>query len=254
MKIISWNVNGIRAVIRKGFFQWLHEENPDMVCIQETKIHKSQLIPEITETDGYHSCFFSAQKKGYSGVAVYTKSEPDDIVYGFGNDKFDKEGRVIQLFYNNLVIINTYFPNGKRDEVRLQYKYDFYDAMLKYLMKLKANGKRILICGDFNTAHNEIDLARPKANSKESGFLPKERKWIDKYLVEGFTDTFRALHPKTVKYSWWSHFARSRERNVGWRIDYHFVSNNLMQNVKKSDILDSIQGSDHCPIMINFTI
>jgi exodeoxyribonuclease-3 len=254
MKIVSWNVNGIRAGIRKGFFSWLHEYSPDMVCIQETKIHSDQLTDEITQTEGYFSYFFSAQRKGYSGVAVYTKKKPDNVIYGFGNEKFDFEGRVIQLIYDDLYIINTYFPNGKRDDERLNYKYEFYFAMQEYLNGLIKNGKEVLICGDFNTAHNEIDIARPKSNSKISGFLPEERILIDKYIQNGLVDTFRIIHPEEIKYSWWSHFAKSRERNVGWRIDYIFVSKNIFENVKKADILDFVEGSDHCPIMIDLTL
>jgi len=254
MKIVSWNVNGIRAGIRKGFFSWLHGYNPDMVCIQETKIHSDQLTDEITQTEGYFSYFFSAQRKGYSGVAVYTKKKPDNVIYGFGNEKFDFEGRVIQIIYDDLYVINTYFPNGKRDDERLKYKYEFYFAMMEYLNGLIKDGKEVLICGDFNTAHNEIDLARPKSNNKISGFLPEERILIDKYIQNGLIDTFRIMHPEEVKYSWWSHFAKSRERNVGWRIDYMFVSKNIFENVKKADILDLVEGSDHCPIMIDLTL
>ncbi|MCK5847622.1 MAG: exodeoxyribonuclease III, partial [Caldisericia bacterium] len=201
-----------------------------------------------------YSYFFSAQRKGYSGVAVYTKVKPDNVIYGFGNEIFDIEGRVIQLVYGDLFIINTYFPNGKRDGIRLQYKYDFYIAMFKYLNDLINKGKKVLICGDFNTAHDEIDLARPKSNNRVSGFLPEERKWIDKFIVNGLIDTFRAMHPEEVKYSWWSHFAKSRERNVGWRIDYIFVSKNIFDNVKKADILDFVEGSDHCPVMVDLLL
>ncbi|HXK52314.1 MAG TPA: exodeoxyribonuclease III [Caldisericia bacterium] len=250
MRIFSWNVNGIRAVIKKGFFQWIDKENPDIVCLQETKIHSDQITPEIQHKQGYHSYFFSAQRKGYSGVAVYSKLPPQEVHYGFGLPIFDEEGRVLHLQFPDFHLVNVYFPNGKRDDTRLQYKYDFYSSLLDYLRPFLQKKEKMIVCGDYNTAHQEIDLARPKENKNISGFLPEERKWLDRYLAEGFIDTFRSLHPNKVQYSWWSHFARARERNIGWRIDYHFASLALQKKLKKAEIHDSVQGSDHCPIML----
>ncbi len=249
MRIFSWNVNGIRAVIRKGFTDWLQKEKPDVVCIQETKIQNNQLTQAISDLQVISLIFF-CRKKGYSGVAIYSKKKPTKIVHGFGVEKFDMEGRVIQAYFDNLVVISTYFPNGKRDEDRLQYKYDFYADYLPYLVKLTQSGLDVVVCGDYNTAHKEIDLARPKENKKISGFLPLEREWLDKYEKAGFIDTFRYLHPDKVQYSWWSHFARSRERNVGWRIDYNFASTSLSSRIKQAKIYDQVTGSDHCPIMV----
>jgi len=243
-------VNGIRAVVRKGFTDWLQKEQPDVVCIQETKIQNHQLTPTLSAPAEYHSSFFSADKKGYSGVAIYSKKKPTKIVYGFGIEKYDIEGRVIQAYFGNLVVISTYFPNGKRDEERLQYKFDFYKDYLPSLLKLVQSGLNVIVCGDYNTAHEEIDLARPKENRKVSGFLPMEREWLDRYENAGFVDTFRFLHPEKIQYSWWSHFARSRERNVGWRIDYNFASTSLSSKIKKAEIHDHVTGSDHCPIMV----
>jgi exodeoxyribonuclease III len=238
MRIFSWNINGIRAVIKKGFFQWMDNEKPDIVCLQETKIHSDQLTPEIQH------------KQGYSGVAVYSKLLPQDVHYGFGIPVFDEEGRVLHLQFPDFHLVNVYFPNGKRDDMRLQYKYDFYQALLDYLRPFLQNNEKMIVCGDYNTAHQEIDLARPKENKNISGFLPEERKWLDRYLAEGFIDTFRSLHPNKIQYSWWSHFARARERNIGWRIDYHFASLALQKKLKKAEIHDLVQGSDHCPVML----
>jgi exodeoxyribonuclease III len=250
MRIFSWNVNGIRAVIKKGFFQWMDKEKPDVVCLQEIKIHGDQVTPEIQNKEGYHSYFFSAQRKGYSGVAVYSKVPPTEVHYGFGVSPFDEEGRVLHLQYRDFHLVNVYFPNGKRDDIRLQYKYDFYQALLDYLRPFLQKNEKMIVCGDYNTAHQEIDLARPKENKNISGFLPEERKWLDRYLSEGFIDTFRSLHPTKVQYSWWSHFARARERNIGWRIDYHFASTALQKKIKKAEIHDMVEGSDHCPILV----
>lgn len=250
MRIFSWNVNGIRAVIKKGFFQWMDKENPDIVCLQETKIQNDQLTLDMKDKEGYQSYFFSAQRKGYSGVGVYSKVPPKEVYYGFGVPAFDEEGRVLHLQYPDFHLVNVYFPNGKRDDIRLQYKYDFYQALLDYLRPFLQNNEKMIVCGDYNTAHQEIDLARPKENKNISGFLPEERKWLDRYLSEGFIDTFRSLHPTKIQYSWWSHFARARDRNIGWRIDYHFASLALQKKIKKAEIHDMVQGSDHCPILL----
>lgn len=256
MKFISWNVNGIRANIKKGGFDWLVNQNVDIFCIQETKAHPDQLEPSTLAPEGYTSYFdHSKLRKGYSGVAVYSKYKPEKIEYGFGIDKLDKEGRQISLLFNEsgkkLAFINTYFPNGGGGPERLAYKLEYYDAFLVYVEKLKKKGYSIVFTGDVNTAHTEIDLARPKENEDNTGFLPIERAWIDKVISKGYVDTFRNLHPgKTGAYSYWDMKTFARERNVGWRIDYFFVSSDLISQVKKSEILDSIFGSDHCPIYL----
>ncbi len=251
MKIISWNVNGLRSAHKKGFLDWISEEAPDIVCIQETKADKAQLPAELKNPNGYISFFASAFKKGYSGVALYTKEKPEKIEYGLGIERFDHEGRIIIASYKEFILYNVYFPNGKASKERLQFKMDYYDAFLDLVNKEKDEGKRLIICGDVNTAHKEIDLARPKENEGVSGFLPEERAWIDNFIAKGFMDTFRLFHKEPGHYTWWDLKTRARERNVGWRIDYFFVSNNLVKNTKASFILSNVMGSDHCPIGIN---
>ncbi len=250
MKILSWNVNGIRAAHKKGFIDWMLKEKPDILCIQETKAHEEQLIDEIKNVNGYHSFFCSGERKGYSGVAIYSKEKPISIKKGFGNVLFDNEGRILIAEYPDFVLFNIYYPNGKARAERLKYKMDFYDAFFNYAANLKNEGKKIIICGDVNTAHKEIDLSRPKENSKVSGFLPEERAWIDKFINSGFVDTFRMFNQEPNNYTWWDQVTRARERNVGWRIDYFFVSDNAKQNIKNAFILSDVMGSDHCPIGI----
>ena len=250
-RIISWNVNGIRAVHKKGFLDWFNEERPDILCIQETKAHKEQLPHELQEMDGYYNYFASAEKKGYSGVALYTRKEPVSIKCGFGIDKFDSEGRTLIADFGNFVLFNIYFPNGKASDERLAYKMEFYDAFLEYANTLKSKGKKIIVCGDVNTAHREIDLARPKENETVSGFLPEERAWIDKLLDNGYVDTLRMFNQEPENYTWWSMRTKARERNVGWRIDYFFASENVKENIKDAFILPDVMGSDHCPIGID---
>ena len=246
MKIISWNVDGLRAVVKKGFLKWLKKENPDILCLQETKLSKREDIPKGIV--GYKTFWsFSKSKKGYSGVATFTKVEPKKTTSSIGVKKFDIEGRVLIHDFGKFLLFNVYFPNGKRSDERLRYKMDFYRYFLKKVNALVKKGKKVIFCGDLNTAHNEIDIARPKENEKVSGFLPMERRWMDK-LEENFVDAFRYLHPKKVKYTFWSRWANSRKRNVGWRLDYFYVSKNMIKNVKDSFILDKVTGSDHCPI------
>jgi exodeoxyribonuclease-3 len=253
--IVSWNVNGLRAVTKKGFFEWVNEEDPDILCIQETKLQNDNLVEELINLNGkYHSYFSFAEKKGYSGVAIYAKTKPISINHGIGIEKFDNEGRILIAEFKEFTLLNIYFPNGQMNAERLQYKMDFYDAILDYCNLLVKEGKKLVICGDYNTAHKEIDIKNAKANEKTSGFLPQERAWIDKLILNGYTDIYRETHPDTVKYSWWSYMFKSRERNVGWRIDYHFVSNNLLDNVKEAEILTDITGSDHCPISLKLEI
>ncbi|MEE8425120.1 MAG: exodeoxyribonuclease III [Elusimicrobiota bacterium] len=251
-RLFSWNVNGIRAVAKKGaLLPWLKKEKPDVLCLQETKAMREQLGPELLEIPGYRAEFCSAEKKGYSGVGTYCRPEPKDVRCGFGVPEFDREGRVLVHRYPEFTLFNVYFPNGKARQERLDYKMRFYESFLKTLAKYRKRGeKNLVLCGDVNTAHKEIDLARPKANSKTSGFLPEERAWIDKLIDAGFIDAFREFEQGPEHYTWWDMMTRARERNVGWRIDYFFVSESLRPKLKKARIHDKVMGSDHCPIEI----
>jgi exodeoxyribonuclease III len=255
MRLLCWNVNGLRAIIRKGFADWFKKEDADIVCIQETKASEDQVPSGIKHMPGYHSYFTSpAEKKGYSGVAMFTKEKPKSVSYGFGIEKFDGEGRTIVADYGTFVLLNIYFPNGKMSQERLDYKMAFYDAFLNYVDRLKAEGRKIVICGDVNTAHTELDIARPKENSKKSGFLPMEREWMDKLEAHGFIDTFRVFEKEGDHYTFWDTFTKARERNVGWRIDYFYISENFRKNLKKAFIEDDVMGSDHCPVGIDIKI
>lgn len=251
MKILSWNVNGIRAVQKKGFLEWLAREKPDVLGVQETKAHPDQLDAFLMHPEGYHTYWaWSTIKKGYSGVALFTKEKPVKVTTGFGIKKFDEEGRVIMAEYPKFNFLNIYFPNGKASDERLQYKMDFYDETLKFVKRLKAQGKQVIVSGDYNTAHKEIDLARPKENEDVSGFLPIERAWMDKWVADGQVDIFRKFHDGPGHYSWWDLKSGARERNVGWRIDYHFVTEGLVSQVANASILKDVIGSDHAPISL----
>lgn len=250
MKIYSWNVNGIRAIKRKGFLEWISEEKPDIIGLQETKIQEEQIPDELRNIEGYYSYFSFAKRKGYSGVALYTRMEPISVRYGIGIERFDSEGRIIVAEYPGFVLLNIYFPNGKRNEERLQYKLDFYDAILDFTEKMRKEGKELIIFGDYNTAHREIDLKNPKENENISGFLPIERAWLDRLIEQDYIDTFRYFYPDKETYSWWSYRTRARERNAGWRIDYHFVTGGLKDKLVNADILTDVMGSDHCPVVI----
>ena len=250
MRIISWNVNGIRAAHKKGFLEWLDQESPDIMCVQETKASVDQLPDALKETPGYTSYFVSAEKKGYSGVAVFTKAKPEQVTSSFPAESFSKEGRVLAVDYGEFVLLNVYFPNGKSSAERLQYKMDFYDDFLEYADGIKNSGMNVVICGDVNTAHKEIDLARPKANEGTSGFLPIERAWIDKLLEHGYVDTLRVFNQEPDQYTYWDMITRARDRNVGWRIDYFFVNEGFVPRLKTGFILADVMGSDHCPIGI----
>ncbi len=254
LNIISWNVNGIRAVYRKGFLDWFKDAKPDILCIQETKATPDQLPRKLKEIEGYFSYFNSAEKKGYSGVGLYSSIKPQAIENGFGIDKYDREGRVQIVDYDEFLLFNIYFPNGKMSEERLKYKLDFYEVFLDHVNQLRDQGNNIIVCGDLNTAHKEIDLARPKENSNISGFLPVERAWIDKFLDNGYVDTFRMFNSDSDQYTWWSYRTRARERNVGWRLDYFFVNEEFKDKVKSSYILSDVMGSDHCPIGLEIKI
>jgi exodeoxyribonuclease-3 len=252
MKLISWNVNGIRAVHKKGAFAELLKLDADIYCIQETKSTPDQLSPELLSPPGYVAYFDSAkERKGYSGVAIYTKVEPEKVHYGLGNDEYDTEGRCLTLCFKEYALVNCYFPNGGRDEDHFHYKLRYYEEFLKHVKKLEEEFGQVIFCGDLNVAHDEIDIARPKENAKSIGFLPVERAWVDRVQESGFVDTFRALHPETVKYSWWDMKTGSRDRNVGWRIDYFFVNQEIFPQVAKSDILTDFMGSDHAPVVLH---
>jgi exodeoxyribonuclease-3 len=254
IRIYSWNVNGLRAIHKKGFIEWFLREAPSILCIQETKATKEQLPRSLKTVKGYYTYFCEAEKKGYSGVAIYTKIKPKKVEYGFGIKKFDNEGRILIADYEDFVLLNIYFPNGKMSAERLAYKLEFYDALLDYANKLKEEGRNIVICGDLNTAHKEIDIARPKANEKISGFLPEERAWIDKFISQGYVDTFRMFNKDPNQYTWWSYRTHARERNVGWRLDYFFVNEEFRDKVKSSYILYDVMGSDHCPVGLDIEL
>jgi exodeoxyribonuclease-3 len=251
MKIISANVNGIRAYEKKGAFKDLLELDADILGIQETKSTPDQLSQNILAPNGYQAFFDSSkERKGYSGVAVYTKVVPKKVEYGLGEEEYDTEGRCLTLHFDSFAFVTAYFPNGGRDADHFQFKLRYYEKFLAHVKKLEKKYEKVVFCGDLNVAHNEIDLARPKENSNQIGFLPIERAWVDKVISQGFIDTFRKLHPDTVKYSWWDQKTRARERNVGWRIDYIFVSSSLKENIAKADILDKVMGSDHAPVIV----
>ena len=249
MRVLSWNVNGLRAVHKKGFLDWFTGENPDILCLQETKAHEEQLPQEVKSVAGYTSFFSTPEKKGYSGVGLFTKKEPQSVQYGFG-DRFDSEGRSIIADYGDFVLFNIYFPNGKRSAERLEYKMDFYAAFLNYAEKTRKSGKHVVVCGDVNTAHKEIDLARPKENVNVSGFLPEERAWMDEFLACGYLDSLRLFNQEPDNYSYWDQMTRARDRNVGWRIDYFFVDQEFASRLTGAFILADVMGSDHCPVGI----
>ena len=273
--LISWNVNGIRAVSKKDISEgmkynqilqkdefvklklidWLHLVSPDALCLQETKAHPEQLTSSLLKPQGYTSNFSSAEKKGYSGVVTYSKTKPIRLNTDLAVERLNKEGRVMETEFPGLVLLNVYFPNGKLSAERLKYKMDFYEVFLEHVIDLRKQGKSVVICGDVNTAHTEIDLTHPKSNESVSGFLPDERKWIDKLISKGFVDTFRHFNKEPDHYTWWSTRAivkgvTARERNVGWRIDYFFVSEDLIEKVTESKMLSSVMGSDHCPLIM----
>jgi exodeoxyribonuclease-3 len=256
MRILSWNVNGIRAIARKGMIDWLVNNGADIICAQETKVFDPQQLDAAVLSPGAYTSFWNSaqEKKGYSGVVVYTKQKPEKVEQGFGVKKFDTEGRALVVYYGSFVLLNVYFPNGKQNEDRLRYKMDFYGAFLTFCDGLKKRNIPLIMCGDYNTAHKEIDLARPKENADVSGFLPVERAWIDNYTARGYIDTLRMFHKGPGLYTWWDMKSGARARNVGWRIDYFFVSEDIAPKVNNAFILKDVTGSDHCPIGIEITI
>jgi exodeoxyribonuclease-3 len=250
-RAISWNVNGLRSIHRHELFlSFLQGESPDILCLQEIKSLVEQLPAELREVDGYHAYFNPAERKGYSGVAIYTKQEPIDVIYGLGIPEFDVEGRVIIAEYPTFTLMNIYYPNGKMSAERLDYKMRFYDAFLKVADGFVKAGQNLLICGDVNTAHAEADIARPKENAKVSGFLPEERAWMDNFLSHGYSDTLRMFDDTPGIYSYWDMKSRARERDVGWRIDYFFVSDSFKENITNATVMRDVIGSDHCPITV----
>ena len=255
MKIVSWNVNGLRSLLKDDYWQtFLKEVRPDIFRLQETKASPDQLSPELLSPAGYSSFFSSSEvRKGYSGVALYSKVEPLKIMYGMGIKEFDQEGRLIGAEFDDFWLINAYFPNGGQGPERLDYKMRFYDAFLTFVEKLRKE-KPIIFCGDVNTAHEAIDLARPKENEENTGFLPEERAWIDEVISAGYIDSFRHFNPQTKEvYTYWDTITRARDRNVGWRFDYFFFSSEFIKHIKHADIHPDVYGSDHCPVSITLT-
>lgn len=254
MKIISYNVNGIRAAIKKGFIEWLKTYPADIICLQETKATKEVVDMKQINDLGYYDYWFSAEKKGYSGVAVFTTIKPDKVIYGNGHLLSDAEGRVIQLQFGDLKIINAYFPSGTSGEERQQFKYCWLDEFYKNIVEVKKQNQKIVLCGDYNIAHQEIDIHDPKGNKNSSGFLPEERNWLTNFIESGWIDTFRIMHPEPNRYSWWSQrFPSVRLNNKGWRLDYILVTDPLKNKIKGADIFPNVKHSDHCPVFLELT-
>lgn len=249
MTIYSWNVNGLRSVHRHGFLEWLTTTKPDIICLQEIKIQENQIPDEMRNIKGYEAYYNTGTRKGYAGVAVYTRVKPKKVTTVLGMDRFDREGRFLRLDYDDFILIALYIPQGARDQRDMGYKMEAYNLLLKYLSKIK--NKRVIVIGDLNIAHTELDLARPKQNIKNTMFTPEERAQIDALENLGFVDTFRMFNKESGNYSWWPYFANARERNLGWRIDYVFASKVLAGNIKKAFICQSAKGSDHCPVGIS---
>lgn len=250
MKITTWNVNGFRAILGKGFKTWVNENLPDILCLQEIKAKTEQLELADREIDGYQAYWNSAERPGYSGVASYIRVPKMAVNFGLNDERFDNEGRVIRTDLDDFTLFNVYFPNGQRGQERVEYKLQFYARLLEICDGLHQEGRKIIITGDFNTAHQEIDLANPKENSKTSGFLPEERIWIDHFLAHGFVDAYRRLYPEKVQYTWWTYRFGARGRNIGWRLDYYLVSDGLMGRVEDVIVHDLVTGSDHCPVTL----
>jgi exodeoxyribonuclease-3 len=250
MKLYSWNVNGIRAAEKKGFLDWLAQSGGHIVAVQETKAHPDQLSAALLKPNGYRADWSSAEKKGYSGVGTYSKQAPVSIRTGFDDARFDKDGRILISDFERFVFFNIYFPNGGRGPEWVQHKLEFYTRFLEVVADYTQQGRSVIVTGDVNTAYAEIDLARPKENVKQSGFMPEEREALGEFFAAGLIDTFRYLHPDEVKYSWWNQVTRARERNVGWRLDYFFVTPDLKDRIVAADIHMDVMGSDHCPISL----
>lgn len=249
MKIISYNVNGIRAALNKGFAQWLKEENPDILCLQELKALPEQ-VPDFYSELGYEMYWETAEKKGYSGVAILSKITPKRVVNGCGNELYDAEGRVIQADYDDFSVMCVYMPSGTSGDVRQDFKYEWLDFFYDYAQEIRSTKEHLIICGDYNIAHHEIDIHNPVSNKNSSGFLPEERAWLTKYVESGFVDTFRVFNQNPHQYSWWSYRANARANNKGWRIDYLMATEEMKNRLKNADILQEVKHSDHCPILL----
>ena len=253
-KIISYNVNGIRAAINKGLLDWMKTVKPGIMCIQETKAQPDQVDMDAFKKLGYIDYWHSAEKKGYSGVLILAEREPDNVIIGMNSSDYDSEGRVIRFDFGDISYLNVYIPSGTTGDVRQDFKMKFLDDFLSFLTNLRKERPNLLVCGDFNIAHREIDIHNPVSNKKTSGFLPEERAWIDKFLEIGFVDTFRHLHPDTVKYSWWSFRSNAREKNIGWRLDYHMLTTELSARLRGAGIINEAKHSDHCPVWVDIEI
>lgn len=268
MKIVTWNINGLRAILGQNpsrrfddissenkLYPYIYSEKADIVCLQETKCSDDQITLDLRTPLGYEAYFHScSRKKGYSGVVTYTKNKPQSIKTGFGINQFDEEGRVVETDFGDFILFNVYFPNGTSGDERVQYKLEFYDALFNYTDSLHKKGREIIICGDYNTAHKEIDLARPKENEKNSGFLPIERKKIDEIVAMGYIDVFREFNIEPAQYSWWSHRGGARMKNIGWRIDYFFTTKKILPKVSSIYLQMDVMGSDHCPLVMEMNI
>ncbi|MBP8973343.1 MAG: exodeoxyribonuclease III [Anaerolineae bacterium] len=252
LRLYSWNVNGIRAAQSKGLLAWIHATQPDVLCLQETKAHPDQIDEALRDPDGYHSYWaWSSVKKGYSGVALYSKIAPRKVQIGLGIPEYDQEGRTIVADYGDFVLIGAYFPNGARDHSRVPFKMAYKAAFLDYTERLRAEGRSVIFCGDVNTAHRPIDLARPDENENTTGFLPEERAWLDEVVAHGYVDIFRDLHPdEPGHYTYWNYWGNARPRNIGWRIDYFFITPDLRPRIAAAEIHADVPGSDHCPISL----
>jgi exodeoxyribonuclease-3 len=249
-KIISYNLNGIRSAISKGFMDWLKATNADIICVQELKAEPSQVDVSLFEEQGYHHYWYPAQKKGYSGVAIFTKIKPDNVEYGCGIKQYDDEGRVLRADFGDISVMSVYHPSGSSGEDRQQFKFKWMDDFHKYIDTLKKERPNLIISGDFNICHQPIDIHNPKSNANSSGFLPEEREWLDSFIKSGFTDSFRHFNKEPHNYTWWSFRANARAKNLGWRIDYNLVSNSLAERMQRSYILAEAKHSDHCPAVL----
>ena len=251
MRITTWNVNGLRAVLNRGGLDWIQHQPPDVLCLQEIKARPDQLTAVQRQVfDGFYQFWNPAERPGYSGVSTLARQEPQEVRIGLENELFDVEGRVILSRHADLSLFNIYFPSGQRGLERVAFKLDFYACLLERVDQLHAEGENVILCGDFNTAHQEIDLRNPRQNVATSGFMPEERAWVDKYLEHGLVDAYRALYPERVQYTWWTYRVGARQRNVGWRLDYFLVSASLLQRVQDVIIHEEIEGSDHCPVSL----